>query len=141
MSQMIEFAGNHLLLFAGLMVVLVMIIKTELDSKFSGVGQLNPAGAVRLMNDHETLVVDVREANEMSSGLIKGAMHIPVSALNKRISELEKYKDRQVLVYCRSGSRSNYACKVMKKAGFEKVNNLAGGIMAWSSANMPLAKK
>ncbi|MDH5484735.1 MAG: rhodanese-like domain-containing protein [Gammaproteobacteria bacterium] len=141
MSQMIEFAGNHLLLFSGLMVVLVMIIKMELDSKLSGTRQLNPADAVRLMNDEDTILLDVREANEMSSGHIKGAIHIPMSTLNKRLSELDKHKARQVLAYCRSGSRSNYACKLLKKSGFEHVNNLAGGVMAWSGANMPLTKK
>lgn len=141
MSQIVEFAGNHLLLFGALMVVLIMIVKMELDSKLSGINQLNVVDAVRFMNDHETVVLDVREGNEYSTGHIKESVHIPMSALKKRIGELDKYKNRQVLTYCRSGSRSNYACKLLKKAGFENVHNMSGGVMAWSSANLPLTRK
>ena len=135
MSQMIEFAGNHLLLFGGLLVVLFLIVKMELDGRMSGVSQLNPVQAVQLMNQGDFLLLDVREAQEYSSG------HIPMSALKKRSSELEKHKDKSVLIYCRSGSRSNYACKVLRQAGFEKVNNMSGGVMSWSNANLPLTKK
>ena len=140
MSQLIEFAGNHLLLFGGFIVVTALIIKMELESRLSGVEQLRPLEAVRLMDD-DTVVLDVREAQEYGSGHIKQSVHIPMSALKKRMTELEKYKNRKILAYCRSGSRSNYACKLLKKSGFENVYNLSGGIMGWSSANLPLTKK
>ena len=140
MAQFIEFAGNHLLLFGGLLVVTALIVKMELESRLSGVQQLGPAEAVRLM-DEDTVVLDVREAQEYSSGHIKKSVHIPMSALKKRITELDKYKNRKILAYCRSGSRSNYACKLLKKSGFENVYNLSGGVMGWSSANLPLTKK
>lgn len=141
MSQMIEFAGNHAMLFGAFVVVSALIIKMELESRFSGISQLNPSDAVRLMNNDEVVVLDVREANEFGGGHINSAKHIPMSVLKKRVSELEKYKSRHVLTYCRSGSRSNYACKVLKKSGFEHVYNLSGGVMNWSSANLPLTKK
>lgn len=141
MSQLIEFANNHLLLLGALMVILTMIIKMEFESRFSGVPQLAAGDAVRLMNNDDTVIVDVREPQEFSGSHIKGAIHIPMSALKTRLNELEKYKNRPVLAYCRSGSRSNYACRVMKKAGFEQVNNLAGGVMGWESANLPLTSK
>lgn len=141
MSQMIEFAGNHMMLFGAFAVVTALILKMELENRFSGIGQLNPADAVRLMNKDEVVVLDVREANEYGDGHINGAKHIPMSTLKNRLSELEKFKSRQVLTYCRSGSRSNHACKVLKKQGFENVYNLSGGVMNWSSANLPLTKK
>lgn len=141
MSQLIEFANNHLLLLGALVVILTMIIKMEFESRFSGIPQLMAADAVRLMNNDDTVVIDVRESQEFSQSHIKGATHIPMSALKNRLTELEKYKDRPVLAYCRSGSRSNYACRVMKKAGFEQVNNLAGGVIGWESANLPLTRK
>lgn len=141
MSQMIEFIGNHMLLFGAFMVVLVMIIKMEIESRLSGVNQLNPVDAVRLMNDDSTVIVDTREASEFSAGHIKGAINIPMSAFKKRMGELDKHKGKPILAYCRSGSRSNYACKLLSKAGFENTHNLAGGAMSWSSANLPLTKK
>lgn len=141
MSQMIEFAGNHLMLFGAFVVVSALIIKMELESRFSNISQLNPTEAVRLMNNDDVVVLDVREANEFGGGHINRAKHIPMSTLKKRVAELEKFKSHHVLTYCRSGSRSNYACKVLKKEGFENVYNLSGGVMNWSSSNLPLTKK
>jgi len=141
MSQMIEFAGNHLMLFGAFVVVTVLILKMELESRFSNIGQLNPSEAVRLMNNDDVVVLDVREANEFGGGHINSAKHIPMSTLKKRVAELEKFKSSHVLTYCRSGSRSNYACKILKKEGFENVYNLSGGVMNWSSSNLPLTKK
>ena len=129
-----------MLLFGGFLVVTALIIKMELESRLSGIEQVRPIEAVRLM-DEDTVVLDVREAQEHSSGHINKSVHIPMSALKTRMTELEKYKNRKILAYCRSGSRSNYACKLLKKSGFENVYNLSGGIMGWSSANMPLTKK
>ncbi|MDH5472116.1 MAG: rhodanese-like domain-containing protein [Gammaproteobacteria bacterium] len=141
MSQFIEFANNHLVLLGAFVVVLTMIIKMEFESRFSGITQLSAADAVRLMNNDETIVIDVRESKEFSESHIKGATHIPMTAIKTRLNELEKYKDKPVLTYCRSGSRSNYACRVLKKAGFNQVNNLAGGVIGWESANLPLTRK
>lgn len=128
-------------MFAALMVVTTFIIKMELENHLSKVKQLNPAEAVRLMNDDSLLVLDTREDSEFSSGHIKGAVHIPMSQIKKRISELEKYKSKPVLLYCRSGNRSNHTGKTLSHAGFDNVQNLAGGMLAWSAANMPVTKK
>ena len=141
MSQLIEFLGNHLLMFAALMIALTMIIKLELENRFSKVKQVNTAEAVRLMDDESLVILDTREAQEFDSGYIKGAVHIPMSQMKKRIGELEKYKSRPVLIYCRSGSRSSHTGKLLSNAGFENVQNLAGGMMAWSNANLPTIKK
>ena len=141
MSQLIEFANNHLILLGALVVTLTMIIKMEFESRFSGIPQLIAADAVRLMNNEEAVVIDVREVQEYGDKHIKGSIHIPMNSFKTRIGELEKYKTKPVLAYCRSGSRSNYVCRILKKAGFEQVNNLSGGVMGWESANLPLTKK
>lgn len=141
MAQFIEFAGNHLVLVAALAVIAALIIKTEIGLKLSKVPQLNVNDAVRLMNNEDIVLLDVRENNEYSGGHIRNSIHIPMSALTKRMSELEKYKNRTILAICRSGARSNTACRTLSKQGFEKVNNLAGGIVSWTSANLPLSKK
>ena len=141
MSQLVEFATNNSMLFAALLVVLALIVKAEMDARFSGVNQLSPAEAVRYMNASDTVVVDVRESNEYSGGHIKGAIHIPVGKLKDRLNELEKHRAKQILTYCRSGARSGQACKILKKSGFDSVSNLAGGVMAWSSANLPLTNR
>jgi len=141
MAQLIEFATNNLMLVAALLVILILIIKTEIGLKLSNITQLNVNDAVRLMNDDNVVVLDVRENNEYSAGHIRDAIHIPMGSLAKRLSELEKYKNKQILAYCRSGSRSNGACNTLNKQGFENVSNLAGGILGWTNANLPVTKK
>lgn len=94
-----------------------------------------------MINHDDAVVIDVREVNEYSDGHIINSLHIPLSNLNTRISELKKHKANKVIVACRSGHRSANACANLRKAGFEQVFNLSGGVMAWEKANLPLIKK
>jgi rhodanese-related sulfurtransferase len=96
---------------------------------------------VLLFNHEDALVLDVREQSEWADGHIGKAKHIPLGQLKTRLTELEKYKDKPIVVVCRSGNRSGSACGTMKKAGFEKMYNLAGGMMAWEQAGLPRERK
>ncbi|MEB4590420.1 rhodanese-like domain-containing protein [Candidatus Thiothrix sp. Deng01] len=141
MEEYLVFARNHPVLILGLVAVLGMIIWTEIGRLTRKYKQVNSAQAVQILNQEDSVVLDVREDNELRGGKIKGARHIPLGQLKNRLGELEQSKGKPVLVYCRSGNRSSYACQLMTKAGFQDVNNLAGGIMAWESANLPVSKR
>ena len=142
MDQLIEFVSNNLLLFAALIVVLVMLIKAELNHHANKGIQLSPSMAIRLMNNHEdALIIDVRTAAEYKGGHIKGAKNTPLKEFASAVESYASYKDKPVLVYCNSGNTVVSAINQLKKAGFEKINNLEGGIAAWKEANMPLSKK
>lgn len=106
-----------------------------------GAAKLSPAEATLLMNREDALVLDVRETGEWTSGHIPGARHITLAQLDKRISEIEKFRDRPIIVCCASGTRSSSACGQLKKGGFQKVYSLAGGISGWLEANLPLTTK
>jgi len=93
------------------------------------------------MNNDETVVIDVRETKEFAESHIKGATHVPMTEVKTRPAEMEKYKEKPVLTHCRSASPSKYDWRVLKKAGFNQVNNLAGGVIGWQGANLPLTKK
>ena len=138
---MLEFVSNHLLLSVALIVIVSLIMKMELERFTSDIAQINPFEVIRQLNDQDALVVDVRESKEYTEGHLKDAVHIPLSELKSRVEELNKHKGKSVIAYCRSGNRSNSACKTLKKAGFESVSNLQGGIMAWQNQNMPVSKK
>lgn len=140
MDQMLEFVSNNALLSGATVVLVILIIKMELERVTSGVAQVNPFEAIRQLNDQDAVMVDVRETKEFNDGHLKDAIHIPLGDLKSRISELDKYKDKTIIAYCRSGSRSYSACKKLKKSGFKTVNNLQGGIMAWQNQNMPVSK-
>jgi rhodanese-related sulfurtransferase len=97
--------------------------------------------ATMLLNREEGLMLDVREPNEWASGHIANARHIALGQLGSRLSELEKFKQKPVIVCCASGNRSSSACGALRKAGFERVYNLAGGIGAWTAAGLPVTTK
>ena len=141
MEQLLDFASNNLLLVAAFFIVLGLIIKMEVERKVSGTKNLSPMEATRLLSRDEALMLDVRDDSEYKSGHIKNAVHIPVDALNERLGEIEKHKDKPVIVYCRTGIRSRKACTTLKKAGFGELYRLDGGVVSWESANLPLTKK
>jgi rhodanese-related sulfurtransferase len=115
------------LIIAG--VIVVMVIINKMNSR--GIAQVNAADALSIANDSGALILDVRSSQEFGGGHLKGAKLIPVSELSGRMSEVEKFKDKPVLVYCHAGTRSAMAAQILKKAGFLKVHNLRGGISAW----------
>jgi rhodanese-related sulfurtransferase len=107
------------------------------------IGASNEIGtleATRLMNQPTTLVLDVREGEEFASGHLPRARHIPLKELPKRLDEIGKYKERAVIVTCRSGPRAGSACRVLKRAGFTTVYQLKGGVSAWQQASLPVEK-
>jgi rhodanese-related sulfurtransferase len=117
-----------------------MLFGGGLRGRLSGVKQVGPQEAVMLFNHEDALVLDVRENSEYTDGRIPKAKHVPLAQLKNRIGELDKFKDKPIVAVCRSGSRSGFACSVLRKHGFEKVYNLAGGIMAWDQAGLPKEK-
>lgn len=141
MDQYIEFIGNHYILSAAWVAVFIMVIYTFIGARLRGFNNANTAQAIQLINQENAVVVDVREENEFLKGHIVNSIHVPLSYFNDRVKDLEKYKDKPIIVGCRSGQRSASACATLKKNGFEKVYNLAGGVMAWQNDNLPLTKK
>lgn len=140
MAEYLSFAQNNLLLFVGLAAVIFFIIKTEISVLTRKYHQVNNNEAVQLLNQDNVVVLDVREDKELADGTINGAKHIPLAKLDSRISELSNAKNKPVLVYCRSGNRSGVACQRLTQEGFSDVHNLAGGIVGWQSANLPVSK-
>ncbi len=86
----------------------------------------------RLDKGEKFYFLDVREEWEYEEDNL-GANNIPLGELPHRISELEKYKDDEIIVHCRSGARSGNAKKFMESKGFSQVRNVLGGILAYRS--------
>jgi len=102
---------------------------------FAGFWEIDPAW----VEEHaaELQIVDVRDEEEFTGplGHIAGARLLPLAELEKRAGELAK--DRPVVTVCRAGARSAHAATVLKKAGFDKVANMAGGMLRWRAQNLP----
>jgi len=122
-------------------VLLALTFFNEMKIATQRFASLTPAGAVNLMNSEDVVVLDVREPSETAGGKIAKAIQIPMSALSKRVGELDKHKGKTVIVYCKTGARASAACKQLGKQGFEKVYSLNGGMLAWQDAHLPISKK
>ncbi len=96
--------------------------------------------ATMLMNKKDSLVLDVRDAGEFAQGHILGARSIPLDELANRLKEIERFKDKPVVVSCAVGNRAGSAAKVLREHGFTNVVNLTGGIAAWRQAGLPTEK-
>lgn len=133
-----EFINQNILLIS-IVVVSGLGLLWPMFARPSG-NSVNPGEATLLINREDAIVVDVREADEFATGHLPDARNIPGSKLAERISEIEKYKDKPVIVCCATGMRSNKACAELKKNGFSRINNLAGGVDAWVGAGYPIKK-
>ncbi len=140
-ARIFEFMGNHPYLFTALGATVGFIVFTEFTRFTGGVKSVSPYQATQMMNEGETLFVDVRDDNEFKKGHVLEATSIPLSALDKRVHELEKFKDKDVVLYCDSGMRSAKAGARLKKSGFNKLHTMAGGLSAWEKASLPLVTR
>jgi rhodanese-related sulfurtransferase len=111
LTQISEFAVNHPYLVMAFAVLLALVFFNEMKIATQRFASLTPAAAVQLMNKEDVVVLDVREPSETVGGKIAKAIQIPVGAVAKRVGELEKFKDKTLLVYCKSGARAGIACK------------------------------
>ena len=138
MDQLIEFAGNHLILVGAFFFILALLITNVVQA--GGSKSVIPVQAVQLFNHEDALPLDIRGSADFEAGHIINARNIPMAELKSRMDELKKNKDKPLVVYCATGTTSNAAIRDLGAAGFEKVYSLKGGIAAWRSDNLPLKK-
>lgn len=138
MQQSFEFVGNHPFLFTALFVIIVLMLMNESRRRLLGFREVTPAEAVRLINQEDALMLDVREDKEYRAGHVINAINIPLGVLEGRLHELDK--DKPVVVYCQTGQRAARAASILQRQGFAKVYKMNGGMTAWTGASMPVAR-
>jgi len=106
----------------------------------AGGSSVSTLQATLLINQQNALVLDVREAAEYEKGHVLNARHVPLEELAARSAEIEKYKNKPVIVVCDSGNRADKAASALRKQGFEQAFSLSGGVAAWQQAGLPLEK-
>jgi len=140
MQQYLEFAANHPVLIGAFVLILGALIWNLLRESASGLN-IDPGEATLKINHEDAVVVDVRSIKEFSEGHILHAENIPLNGLKNQLPVLEKYRQRPIIMVCRSGSRSGVAATTLRKAGFEQVYNLRGGMLAWENAGLPVKRR
>lgn len=135
-----EFVQENIWLVLIAVVSGAMFVWPSVAKRLHGAKEVGIVEAVQLINRQDAAIVDVREPGEFKTGHIPNARNLPLGQLGERTKELDKLKGRPILLACASGNRSVSAAGSLRKAGFEQVYSLAGGLGAWQQAGMPVEK-
>jgi rhodanese-related sulfurtransferase len=139
MGQLAEHVVNHPFLAAGFIALLVAVVVFEARTRTHGQTQIAPADAVRLINGG-AVIIDVRSADSFRDGHIVNARNVELGQLSPEHAVLKKQKSKVLITVCDNGLNSNRAAALLRKAGFEKVFSLKGGLNGWRAENLPLVK-
>ncbi|MBD2837273.1 rhodanese-like domain-containing protein [Metapseudomonas lalkuanensis] len=136
LAKLIEFATNHYVLSGSFVVLLALLLAHEL--RRSG-RAISTRELTTMVNGGQAVVLDVRATKDFSGGHIVDALNIPYEKLASRIAELEKHKDKAIIVVDSMGQHAGTVCRDLQKAGFNALK-LSGGIGTWRGDNLPLVK-
>ena len=139
-DALLAFAGRHELLTLALVGLTLAIVGNEVARLFRGFKGLRPAELTALMNRDNALVVDLQPIADFEKGHIPGSKNVQMSQFDPEHKKLAAAKSLPVVVVCKTGQSATQAAKRLRKAGFERVHVLEGGIGAWQQADLPLAK-
>ena len=138
MERLAEFAGNNVLLIFAVMASWAAVMFYEIRLQSRALSQVSSADALRIINKG-AMIVDVRSVDAFGSGHIVNARNIGLEALESDRPPLKR-KNKVLLTVCENGASSSRAANALRKAGFESVFSLKGGLQQWRTENLPLVK-
>ncbi|MDR1425282.1 MAG: rhodanese-like domain-containing protein [Azoarcus sp.] len=100
-----------------------------------------PLEAILLINREDATIVDVRATGDFEKGHMPNARNLPLVDLERRRAELDKFRTKPLLICCSDGVQTGKAIAALKKAGFEKLYGLRGGLYEWGKAGQPITRK
>ena len=138
MTSLIQFISGHPVLVGIFVLLLLFLIWSLLDGAQYGRYTLIPAQIVRLINDQNALLLDLRGQGEYDKGHLPQAVHAGVDNLDKN-TKVSRDKDRWVILY---GERDMVirCLKLLRAGGFKNLGYLKGGVLAWQDAGLPLVR-
>lgn len=137
MDQFIVFLGQQWILVGILIASVFLLVKHESNK---GGASLSPQQVINVVNQQEGVVVDLRDAADFKAGHVVDAINIPASKLASKVSELESYRNRPIILVCKMGQHSGAAGKTLAAQGFENISRMQGGMMEWQNMQLPLIK-
>ena len=140
LDSLMAFAGRHPILSLALVGLTLAIIYTEIARLLRGYKAVKAAELPLLINRADALVVDLSAIADFEKGHIAGSRNVIPSQFDPAGKLLSGKRQSPVVTVCRNGMASADAAAKLKKAGFEQVHWLDGGIAAWQAAGLPLVK-
>jgi rhodanese-related sulfurtransferase len=139
MDQLIEFANNHPLIVAGVIAAWSAVMFYELRLRSTGLMHVSAADAVRLINKG-AVVLDVRKPEQFAAGHIVNSRNVELDRLQKGDEAVHKQKNKVLLTVCDTGATAGRAAGLLRKAGYENVFSIKGGLTSWRAENLPVVK-
>ena len=137
LEQLIPFIGNHPIL---IMIWLAFFFGLLFLGSVQSGKKLSPQQVTAKINNENAVILDIRKRDEFNTGHLPDAINIAFENLESRKEELEKYKDRPIIVICKTGTTAGSAGALLTKAGFANVFRMSGGILDWQAQKLPLVK-
>ncbi len=135
-----KFLMDNIFLIAIALISGGMLIAPYLRLGTGGGASVSTLQATMLINQQDALIVDLREDAEFAKGHIINARNLPLAKIDERVREIERWKEKPVIVHDATGTRAGSALALLKKHGFNNVVQLSGGFAAWQQAGLPTAK-
>ena len=135
-----SFVQNNWMLILVMITSGAMLVWPFVQNRFSPAKVIGNLEVTRLINSANALIVDLRETREYEGGRLPKAIHIPLSQLKSRGSELARHVGRPVVTYAMRGDRGRMAGGVLNKLGFTDIYTLGGGYLGWKDAGLPVEK-
>ncbi len=110
--------------------------KLVADAK-KNIREISPEDAAQKLQNHEAVIVDVREKEEWDEGHIPHALHLSRGTIELEIEEKVPDLNKTIITHCGGGGRSALAAESLQKMGYKNVRSLAGGFKAWKAAGLP----
>ena len=120
---------SQIFLYAITALVLLLSIRRLIQK--ARMKEYSPGQVAELLGSDSVVLLDVRTREERSRQHIEGSLHIPINELANKLNSLEKHRQKEIICYCHSGSRSLAAAALLHKHGFT-ASNMKGGICEWN---------
>jgi rhodanese-related sulfurtransferase len=123
--------GGQIFLYAVIALLILLYFRKYMQTR--SIRQYSPAEVRERLRDRNIVLLDVRTEAERRAQAIRGSLHLPLQQMGQRVRELEAYRSKEIICYCRSGNRSLSAALLLSKQGFN-AGNLKGGLAEWNLA-------
>lgn len=137
MELFLEFLAQQWMLAGGLVVAMFMLWNHE--SRKSG-RSLTPQQAINMVNTQGGVFLDLRDSGDYGQGHIVNSINIPATKLDARMAELEKYREKPIILVCKMGQQSGAVGKKLNAEAYAGVYRMSGGMMEWGTLQLPLVK-
>jgi rhodanese-related sulfurtransferase len=138
MQALQDFLLQHWQLCIAAIIILLLILTNELYVRKNAPKALSPSLAIKMMNHHQAIVLDLRDAEAFRKAHIIHAIRKSLEDLQQ--SELKEDKNTPIILVCAQGMQSRIAAEKLKQQGFHQAMVLTGGMTAWQAAGLPIVK-